>query len=63
MDIPKNVFLIRKSFRKLFLRAFRMQDFRNFFLEESLSKTASYKNGVRLKYVLWKSFLHFTVLS
>ena len=52
IHISKTVFLTLKSFRKLFLRAIRMQVFGNFSLEESLSKTASYKNGIRLKYVL-----------
>ena len=41
MHIPKTVFLTLRSFRKLFLRAIRIQDFRNFSLEESLSKTTS----------------------
>ena len=56
MHIPKTVFLTLKSFGKLFLRAIRIQDFRSFSLDESLSKTASYKNGVWLRYVLRTSF-------
>ena len=35
MHIPKTVFLSLKFFGKLFLRAIRIQDFRNFSLEES----------------------------
>ena len=62
MHIPKTMFLTLKSFRKLFLRAVRIKDSRNFSLEESLSKTASYKNGARrtsVTYVLWTSFFTF----
>ena len=57
MYIPKIVFLTRKSFGQLFLQAMRIQDFTNFSLEES--KTASYKNVVGLRYVLWTSFFAF----
>ena len=57
----QNHVLTLKSFRKLFLRATRIQDFRIFSLEESFSKTASYKNGV-LDMFCGRHFLHFTVL-
>ena len=59
MLIPKTLFLTQKSFKKLFLQVIRIQDLRSFSLEENLSMTASYKNGVKLRYALRSSFLTF----
>ena len=50
--IPKKVLLTLKLFRKLFLRAIRIQYFRNLSFEESLRNSASYKNDARLRYAL-----------